>query len=213
MIIRENLTKVIVWLPNKDTMSKKAIDKLENGFEFLIFWSRWLQAPIYGGLIVASVIFSYRFCAELVNFVVKSNAADYDYLKLIMGVLTLVDLVMVINVLIMVIIGGYATFVSKLNIGKHEDRPAWLRSMDPGTLKVKLSASLVGVSGIHLLKAFIDVNHVPIAHVKVQAGLHLVFLISAIGLAFSEKLLHQAHQIEHDHAAKDKANAETPVKD
>lgn len=191
-------------------MAKKAIDKLENGFEFLIFWSRWIQAPIYGGLIVASFLFTYKFIVELYHLI--THVQGFTEEKVMLGVLTLVDMVMVTNVLIMVTIGGYATFVSKLNIGKHEDRPAWLRSMDPGTLKVKLSASLVGVSGIHLLKAFINVDSLSSHHMMWQAILHGVFLISAIGLAYSEKVLHQAHMIEGNHAEKEKANSETEAK-
>lgn len=201
--------------------AKKSIDKLENGFEFLVFWSRWIQAPIYGGLIVASFLFAYKFLLETWHLVTHVQGMNEE--KIMLSVLTLVDLVMVINVLTMVVIGGYATFVSKLNIGKHEDRPAWLRSMDPGTLKVKLSASLVGVSGIHLLKAFINLGHIHehvtleehgmlTSGIKWQAILHLVFLASAIGLAYSEKLLHQAHAIEHEHEEKNKANAETEIK-
>lgn len=191
-------------------MSKKAFDKLENVFEFFVFWARWIQAPIYGGLIIAAIAYTYKFVIELWHVLTKVHGEPEA--KVMLGILTLVDMVMVINVLIMVIIGGYATFVSKLNIGQHEDRPAWLRSMDPGTLKVKLSASLVGVSGIHLLKTFVKIDEINGENVMWQSIIHLVFLVSAIGLAYSEKILHQAHQIEPHHDDEDEANGKTEKK-
>ncbi len=175
----------------------KDVNKIEQGFEFFIFWSRWIQAPMYGGLVIASLFFTYKFAFELYHLMHDINVATEE--KVMLMVLTLIDMVMVANVLLMIIIGGYATFVSKLNIGKHEDRPAWLQSMDPGTLKVKLSASLVGVSGVHLLKAFVNVDNLSEHHLLWQSIIHVIFLASAIGLAFSEKVLHQAHNLNnHD---------------
>lgn len=110
-----------------------------------------------------------------------------------LGVLTLVDITMVANLLIMVIIGGYSTFVSRINIDKHEDKPEWLQKVDAGTLKVKLAGSLVGVSGIHLLQTFINIkNHEP-EQVMWQVIIHVVFLLSCILLAYTEKILHQKH--------------------
>jgi uncharacterized protein (TIGR00645 family) len=110
-----------------------------------------------------------------------------------LGVLTLVDITMVANLLIMVIIGGYSTFVSKMNIETHEDRPDWLKKVDAGTLKVKLAGSLVGVSGIHLLQSFINIQNKNIEHVKWQIVIHVVFLLSSVILAYTEKILHEKH--------------------
>jgi len=106
-----------------------------------------------------------------------------------LGVLTLVDITMVANLLVMVIIGGYATFVSRLHVENHPDRPEWLEKVDAGTLKVKLAGSLVGVSGIHLLKSFINLGEKDVEHVKWQVIIHGVFLFSALMLAYTEKIL------------------------
>ena len=171
----------------------KKLNTLETKFEFFIFWSRWVQAPMYGGLVIASMLFTYKFAVELYHLTHDIHVATEE--KVMLMILTLIDMVMVSNVLLMIIIGGYATFVSKLNIGKHEDRPAWLQTMDPGTLKVKLSASLVGVSGVHLLKGFVNVDNLTEHHLMWQTIIHAIFLLSAIGLAFSEKVLHQAHNL------------------
>ena len=107
-----------------------------------------------------------------------------------LGVLTLVDITMVANLLAMVIIGGYATFVSKLDLLNHKDKPDWLQSIDAGTLKVKLAVSLVGISGIHLLKVFINIEHQDLQHVMWQVLIHIVFLVTSIALAFTDKILH-----------------------
>jgi uncharacterized protein (TIGR00645 family) len=100
---------------------------------------------------------------------------------------------MVANLLVMVIIGGYSTFVSKLDIGDHEDRPEWLQKVDAGTLKVKMAASLVGVSGIHLLQTFINIENKSAEHVKWQIIIHLVFVVSTLMLAYTDKMLHAKH--------------------
>lgn len=106
-----------------------------------------------------------------------------------LSVLSLVDITMVANLLVMVIIGGYATFVSRLHIEEHEDRPEWLEKIDAGTLKVKLAGSLIGVSGIHLLKSFINIAEKDMERVKWQIIIHAVFLLSALMLAYTEKIL------------------------
>jgi uncharacterized protein (TIGR00645 family) len=110
-----------------------------------------------------------------------------------LGVLTLVDITMVANLLIMVIIGGYSTFVSRIDIDGHEDKPEWLQKVDAGTLKVKLAGSLVGVSGIHLLQTFINIENNEMEHVMWQVIIHVVFLLSSLMLAYTEKVLHQKH--------------------
>ena len=106
-----------------------------------------------------------------------------------LGILTLVDITMVANLLIMVIIGGYATFVSRLDLEKEVDKPEWLNKVDAGTLKVKLSGSLVGVSGIHLLQIFINIENKNLEQVTLQIIIHVVFLVSSIALAYTETKL------------------------
>lgn len=161
---------------------------LENVFEKLIFASRWFQLPMYIGLIVAGVLYTWKFAVELVHIALHVNALTES--ELMLGVLTLVDIVMVANLLVMVIIGGYATFVSRLgSIEGHEDRPAWLDYVDAGTLKIKMAGALVGISGIHLLKAFIDIGEKSHRDVMWQVIIHGVFLASALALAWTERIM------------------------
>ena len=168
-------------------------NKLETAFEKIIFASRWLQAPLYAGLIVGGILYTYKFLAELVHLCFTINEITESALML--GVLTLVDITMVANLLIMVIVGGYSTFVSRMDLERHEDKPEWLQKVDAGTLKVKLAGSLVGVSGIHLLQTFINIKNQEMDHVMWQVIIHVVFLFSSVMLAYSEKLLHQKHSI------------------
>jgi uncharacterized protein (TIGR00645 family) len=165
--------------------------KIESIFEDVIFASRWIQAPIYGGLIVAAALYTYKFLLELIHLTKEVNSLTEEVLML--GVLTLVDISMVLNLLIMVIVGGYATFVSRMNIQDHEDRPDWLEKIDAGTLKVKLAGALVGISGIHLLKSFINMANKDPDKVMWQVIIHVVFLFSTLMLAYTEKILHQSH--------------------
>lgn len=164
--------------------------RLEHFIETIIFWSRWLQVVLYLGLIVASVLYSYKFLVELLHLV--SHIGILSESAVMMAVLTLVDFTMVANLLFMVIVGGYSTFVSKINvISRHEDRPEWLDKVSAGTLKVKLAGSLVGVSGIHLLQTFITLSNHTRDDVIFQILIHLVFLVSTVVLAYSEKILHK----------------------
>lgn len=166
-------------------------NKAESVFEKIIFASRWIQAPLYTGLIVGGILYAYKFIVELIHLCTEINAITET--SLMLGILTLVDITMVANLLIMVIIGGYSTFVSRLNIDMQEDRPEWLQKVDAGTLKVKLAGSLVGVSGIHLLQIFINIENKNPEDVKWQIIIHVVFLISSVALAFTEKILHEKH--------------------
>lgn len=164
--------------------------KLENIFEVIIFSSRWIQAPIYGGLIIGAMLYTYKFLMELLHLVVSVNSSPEEVVML--GILTLVDIAMVLNLLVMVIIGGYATFVSKMHLDAHEDRPDWLEKINAGTLKVKLAGALVGISGIHLLKSFVDISKKDFEQVKWQIIIHVVFLLSTLALAYTEKILHES---------------------
>lgn len=163
---------------------------LENIIEKIIFFSRWIQVPVYLGLIVASIIYCVRFVIELGHLVMHSGGLTET--ALMVGVLTLVDISMVVNLLVVVTIGGYTTFVSKLDFGKSEDKPQWLEHIDSNTLKVKLSGSLVGVSGIHLLQSFMNISSVPMEHVMLQVLIHFAFLLSAVMMAWTGKLLHES---------------------
>ena len=184
----------------------KPIEKL---LEKTIFASRWLQAPLYVGLILAQGIYVYQFLIELWHLVHSAATQTFDKSVapdlstfIMLGVLGLIDVVMIANLLIMVIIGGYATFVSRLDIDGHPDKPDWLDHIDAGTMKVKLAGSLVGVSGIHLLQTFIAVGQdktIPVRNDEImwQVIIHGVFLLSSIMLAWTERVLAARHAQAH----------------
>jgi len=166
---------------------RSPLSLIEHVFEMVVFSSRWIQAPLYAGLIVAELLYAYKFLLELWEMVVHIQKVEETVFML--GVLGLIDVTMVANLLTMVIIGGYATFVSKLDLETHPDRPDWLTHVDPGTIKIKLAASLVGISSIHLLKAFVDVAIENPDHIKWKIFIHMTFLGSAILLAWTDKIM------------------------
>lgn len=161
--------------------------QFEVAMEGIIFSSRWFQAPLYLGLIVAGILYAYKFLVELIHLATTVNSITEEVLML--GVLTLVDITMVANLLVMVIIGGYATFVSRIDLQGHPDKPDWLDKIDAGALKVKLATALVGISGIHLLKAFINIKEKTSDQIMWQVIIHVVFLLSSIMLAYTEILM------------------------
>jgi uncharacterized protein (TIGR00645 family) len=167
--------------------SHSASNHVEATFESIIFASRWIQAPLYGGLIVVELLYAYKFLIELWEMLLHIHKMDETVFML--GVLGLIDVTMVANLLTMVIIGGYATFVSKLDLEQHPDRPDWLTHVDPGTIKIKLAASLIGISSIHLLKGFVDVANENPEHLKWKIFIHMTFLASAILLAWTDKIM------------------------
>ena len=152
----------------------------------LIFLSRWLQAPLYLGLIVAQGIYVYRFMIELWHLLNDLHSPKETAIML--SVLGLIDVVMIANLLIMVIIGGYETFVSRLRLEGHPDQPEWLSHVNAGILKVKLATALIGISSIHLLKTFIDVDKHSDKAVLWQVLIHLAFVASALFLAWIERM-------------------------
>src|ERR1700730_4934888 len=158
----------------------------------LIFLSRWLQAPLYVGLIVAQGVYVYHFLNELWQLVQKTPAIDETTIML--TVLGLIDVVMIANLLIMVIVGGYETFVSRLNLEGHPDQPEWLSHVNAGVLKVKLATALIGISSIDLLKTFIEVGSKPVPDNAVmwQLLLHLTFVLSALLLALTDRVSTQS---------------------
>jgi len=173
-----------------DSRSEKLLEKT-------IFASRWLQAPLYLGLIIAQGIYVYQFFTELwhlLHFAIQHPAEVKDpSTHIMLGVLGLIDVVMIANLLIMVIIGGYETFVSRLHLDDEEDQPEWLSHVNAGMLKVKLATALISISSIHLLKTFIEIRSPEISinpdGVKWQVVIHLVFLLSAVILAWTDKLM------------------------
>ena len=161
---------------------------IERAIEQFIFFSRWFQLPVYLGLIIATILYTFKFLQELWHLLSDFPAMNENTIML--SVLGLVDISMVINLLVIVFIGGYTTFVSKIDFGHHEDKPDWLSKINASSLKIKLIISLVSISGVHLLKTFIDIHNVPLQDALLQMGIHMVFIASAILLAVTDKIMH-----------------------
>ncbi|GAB3338130.1 TIGR00645 family protein [Marilutibacter aestuarii] len=163
---------------------------------YLIFSSRWLQLPLYLGLIVAQGVYVFLFMKELWHLI--HGAASFSEQDIMLLVLGLIDVVMISNLLVMVIVGGYETFVSRLNLQGHPDQPEWLSHVNASVLKVKLAMAIIGISSIHLLKTFIAIGNLggegatyTTEGVMWQTIIHCVFILSAIGIAYTDRLMAQ----------------------
>jgi uncharacterized protein (TIGR00645 family) len=185
----------------------------------LIFASRWLQLPLYVGLILAQAVYVYHFWVELshligaafgdggsvaglinsVGYKGESNGAALRLNETIimLVVLGLIDVVMISNLLIMVIVGGYETFVSRMNLEGHPDQPEWLSHVNASVLKVKLATAIIGISSIHLLKTFINAANYDVKTLVAQTGIHLTFLVSAMAIAACDRLMLSPQQVGH----------------
>ena len=175
----------------------------------MIFASRWLQLPLYLGLILAQAVYVFHFWVELVHLI-EAAFGDTTALQMLVSsigyksdfevtalnetiimlvVLALIDVVMISNLLIMVIVGGYETFVSRLDLGDHPDQPEWLNHVNASVLKVKLAMSIIGISSIHLLKTFINADNYTDKVLIAQTVIHAVFLLSAMAIAYTDRLM------------------------
>jgi uncharacterized protein (TIGR00645 family) len=175
----------------------------------LIFASRWLQLPLYLGLIAAQAVYVVHFLLELLHLVEAAAGSQAALQQLISSigyktttqitslnetiimlvVLALIDVVMISNLLIMVIVGGYETFVSRMNLEGHPDQPEWLSHVNASVLKVKLATAIIGISSIHLLKTFINAENYSDKVLVAQTVIHITFLLSAIAIAYTDKLM------------------------
>jgi uncharacterized protein (TIGR00645 family) len=175
----------------------------------LIFMSRWLQLPLYLGLILAQGVYVYHFWIELVDLIgaAMGNQSALEHIltavavdgaprptkltetTIMLVVLGLIDVVMISNLLIMVIVGGYETFVSRMNLESHPDQPEWLSHVNASVLKVKLATAIIGISSIHLLKTFINASAYDIKTLVAQTGIHIAFLVSAMSIAYCDRLM------------------------
>jgi uncharacterized protein (TIGR00645 family) len=175
----------------------------------LIFASRWLQLPLYLGLILAQGVYVFQFWTELVHLIEAAfgnqqaldllvsssgykSAAPITQLNetiLMLVVLALIDVVMISNLLIMVIVGGYETFVSRMGLDTHPDQPEWLSHVNASVLKVKLATAIIGISSIHLLKTFINADNYAEKTLLWQTLIHVTFLLSAMAIAYTDRLL------------------------
>jgi uncharacterized protein (TIGR00645 family) len=179
-----------------------------------IFASRWLQLPLYLGLIVAQGVYVFHFLVELVHLVeavfgsqtalqalvssigYKTDVAitSLNETVIMLVVLALIDVVMISNLLIMVIVGGYETFVSRMNLEEHPDQPEWLSHVNASVLKVKLATAIIG---IHLLKTFINAANYDLKVLMWQTIIHIVFLLSALAIAYTDKLMVRDSSADH----------------
>jgi uncharacterized protein (TIGR00645 family) len=192
-----------------------------SGLPAFIFASRWLQLPLYLGLILAQAVYVYHFWVELVHLIeaafgsqtalaqlvtsigykavaIKDAAGTvigFEPIKalnetiIMLVVLALIDVVMISNLLIMVIIGGYETFVSRLNLEGHPDQPEWLSHVNASVLKVKLATAIIGISSIHLLKTFIAAANYEEKVLLWQTVIHVAFLFSALAIAWADRIM------------------------
>jgi uncharacterized protein (TIGR00645 family) len=159
-----------------------------------IFMSRWLQAPLYIGLIVAQGVYVWQFWLELVHLISMMADQTMTETALMLIVLGLIDVVMISNLLVMVIVGGWETFVSRLDLKNHPDQPEWLSHVNAGVLKVKLATAIIGISSIHLLKTFINAASYDEKTLMWQTIIHVTFVLSAVAIAYTEKLVNSTHK-------------------
>lgn len=161
--------------------------QLERKFEHLLFTSRWLMAPVYLGLVLAMLVLLFKFVKEVWSlFAHLATASGGD---LIIGVLSLVDIALIMNLLIIIMFSGYENFVSRIDIDEGVDKLAWLGKLDSGSLKLKVAASIVAISSIHLLKVFMNVEKIA-DNDKIMwyVIIHMVFVLSAIGMSLIDKM-------------------------
>ncbi len=171
---------------------RSGFKRVESAFEHFIFSSRWLMAPIYLGLVVAMGVLLLKFGKEIVHLITHFSAMDEG--QVIVGVLTLVDVSLLMNLLIIIMFSGYENFVSKMeDLHTHADRPDWMGSIGFSDLKIKLIGSMVAISGIELLKAFMNVDALSDRHLAWLVGIHVTFLFSGLIFAIMEKLGGEHH--------------------
>ncbi len=182
-----------------------------------IFASRWLQLPLYVGLIAAQCVYVFHFLVELTHLVeavfgsqtalqalvtsigykTETEITSLNETVIMLVVLALIDVVMISNLLIMVIVGGYETFVSRMNLEEHPDQPEWLSHVNASVLKVKLATAIIGISSIHLLKTFINAANYDVKVLMWQTIIHVVFLLSAVAIAYTDKLMTRTESAGH----------------
>ena len=188
---------------------------------YMIFMSRWLQLPLYLGLILAQGVYVWHFWVELIHLIEAAFGSQDAVQKIVAAVtpvgqvaaqmqapsetvimlvvLGLIDVVMISNLLIMVIIGGYETFVSRMRLEGHPDQPEWLSHVNASVLKVKLATAIIGISSIHLLKTFINAAAYDEKTLLWQTAIHITFLLSALAVAATDRLMlpPRAHAVRH----------------
>jgi len=173
------------------TPSSTPAERVERGIEKALFASRWLMAPFYIGLMLGLLALMVVFLRDLVGFLIKVPTAKES--DVILGVLTLIDLSLAGNLVIMVVFSGYENFVSKMDLVDDRDRPEWMGSIDFSALKLKLLASIVAISAIHLLKGFMNVGGMTDREMMWLVAIHVTFVVSGVMLALTDRLSGHSH--------------------
>jgi uncharacterized protein (TIGR00645 family) len=207
---KSNIDKALTMSANNSPKPLRPLPKL-------IFASRWLQLPLYLGLIAAQGVYVFHFWVELVHLLEAAfgsqtalqalvtsigykdtvNITGLNETIIMLVVLALIDVVMISNLLIMVIVGGYETFVSRMDLEGHPDQPEWLSHVNASVLKVKLATAIIGISSIHLLKTFINAANYDVKVLMWQTLIHVTFLFSALAIALTDKILSSSHDKDH----------------
>jgi uncharacterized protein (TIGR00645 family) len=169
---------------------------IERTVERLFFASRWLLAPVYLGLSLALVILGIKFFDELIHALL--HVMEADEAQIVLSLLALVDLALVAGLIVMVMFSGYENFVSKIDVEGGGDKLGWLGKMDAGTLKLKVAASIVAISSIHLLRKFMEVQHIDNDKLMWYVIIHMTFVISAVMLGLLDRLTGGSHRTAHD---------------
>ncbi|OGW49256.1 MAG: hypothetical protein A2078_07745 [Nitrospirae bacterium GWC2_57_9] len=160
--------------------------KLEANLESLVFRSRWILAPFFFGLLIAIVVMLIKFGKQLGALLLALfTGADHD---VIISVLTLIDSALIASLLLIIAFSGYENFVSKIGVGEHEDRPAWMGKVGFSDLKIKLMGAIVAISAVELLKAFINADNLSNQQLAWKAGIHLVFVVSGVLFAVTDRI-------------------------
>ncbi|MEK7792071.1 MAG: YqhA family protein [Pseudomonadota bacterium] len=202
-----------------ENKSEQNSSKRTSTMAHFLFLTRWLQLPLYLGLVLAQCIYVFHFWVELTDLIgaVMGNKNALEHIldivtiegatrptrltetTIMLVVLGLIDVVMISNLLIMVIIGGYETFVSRMNLEGHPDQPEWLSHVNASVLKVKLATAIIGISSIHLLKTFINASAYDEKTLLAQTGIHMAFLLSALAIAYCDRIITQTSQQSMEH--------------
>ena len=161
----------------------------ERGIERAIFMSRWLLAPFYLGLALALIVLLYDFVGRAAHLFEHLQLVDHD--QIIIGILGMIDLSLMGNLVLMVMFAGYESFVSKLHIDDHTERLDWMGQIGFGDLKLKLMTSIVAISAIRLLEAFMDIENIDNRQLAWTVGIHVTFVVSGLLLALMERLMHK----------------------
>lgn len=178
---------------------------IENILETLMFNSRWLLAPFYVGLVASIAMLLVKFAQEFIHIV--PHLLETSESDVVLAILTLVDMSLVANLLLMIIFSGYENFVSKINTGDSEDRPEWMGKVDFSALKLKLIASIVAISAIELLKAFVNVGAVTNEQLGWKVGIHMALVVSGVLFAVMDKIAGGNHNMRAKSETKEKSDS------